>query len=52
MAKIVMVWKRAMVRVARAMAMVTRVASDKEGEGVEEGDDDEEGDGVGEVGGG
>ncbi len=41
-----------MLRVARAMATVTRVAGDEEDEGVEEGNDDEEGDGDGDVGGG
>jgi hypothetical protein len=45
-------WKRVMVRAARAMATATRVAGDKEGEGVEEGDKDEEGDGDSNVGGG
>ena len=44
-------WKRAMVRAARAMPM-ERVAGDKEGEGVEAGNEDEEGDGEGDVGGG
>jgi hypothetical protein len=41
-----------MLRVARAMATVTRVAGDEEDEGVEEGNDDKEGDGDGDVGGG
>ena len=42
-----MAWKRAMVRAARAMAMAmaTRVAGDKEDEGVKEGDEYKEGDG-------
>ena len=47
-----MAWKRAMVRVARAMVMATRVAGDEEGEGVKEDDKDKEGDGDGNVGGG
>ena len=34
------------------MATATRVAGDEEDEGVEEGNDDEEGDGDGDVGGG
>ncbi len=34
------------------MAMATRMAGDKEDEGVEEGNDDEEGDGESDVGGG
>ena len=34
------------------MAMTTRVAGDEEDEGVEEGNDDKEGDGNGNVGGG
>jgi hypothetical protein len=42
-AKREMTWKRAMVRAARAMATMTRVAGDKEGEGVIEGDKDKEG---------
>jgi len=42
-AKRAMAWKRAMVRAARAMATMTRVAGDKEGEGIEEGDEDKEG---------
>jgi hypothetical protein len=41
-----------MLRVARAMATVTRVAGDEEDEGVEEGNDDKEGNGNGDVGGG
>jgi len=41
-----------MMRAARAMATATRVAGDEEDEGVEEGNDDEEGDGDGDVGGG
>ena len=41
-----------MLRAARAMAMATRVAGDEEDEGVEEGNDDEESDGDGDVGGG
>ena len=41
-----------MLRAARAMAMATRVAGDEEDEGVEEGNDDEERDGDGSVGGG
>jgi hypothetical protein len=41
-----------MLRAARAMATATRVAGDEEDEGVEEGNDDEEGDGDGDVGGG
>ena len=42
-----------MARATRAaMAMATRVAGDEEDEGVEEGNDDEEGDGDGYVGGG
>ena len=41
-----------MLRAARAMAMATKVAGDEEDEGVEEGNDDEEGDGDGDVGGG
>ncbi len=45
-------WKRAMVRAARAMPMATRVVGDKEGEGVEAGNEDEEGDGEGGVSGG
>ena len=40
-----------MMRAARAMATATRVAGDEEDEGVEEGNDDEEGDGDGNVGG-
>ena len=40
MAKWAMAWKRAMVRAARAMAMATRVAGDKEGEGIKECDED------------
>ncbi len=51
MAKRAMVWKRAMVRVARAMVMATRVAGDEEGGGVKEGDEEEEGDGDSNVGG-
>ena len=51
MAKRVMAWKRVMVRAARVTAMVTRVAGDEEGEGVEEGDENKEGDGDGNVGG-
>ena len=35
---------------ARAMAMATRVAGDKEDEGIEEGNDNEEGNGDGDVG--
>ena len=50
-AKRAMAWKRAMVRAARAMATMTRVVGDKEGEGVIEGDEDKEGDGDGDVGG-
>jgi len=42
-----------MLRAARAMETATRVVSgDKEDEGVEEGNDNEEGDGDGDVGGG
>jgi hypothetical protein len=41
-----------MLRAARAMAMATKVAGDEEDEGVEEGNDDEERDGDGDVGGG
>ena len=41
-----------MLREARAMATATRVAGDEEDEGVEEGNDDEERDGDGGVGGG
>ncbi len=41
-----------MLRAARAMATATRVAGDEEYEGVEEGNDDKEGDGDGDVGGG
>ena len=52
MAKRGMAWKRAMVRAARAMAMATRVACDEEGEGVEEGDEDKEGNGNSDMGGG
>ena len=51
-AKRAMAWKRAMVRVARAMATATRVAGGEDGEGVKEGNKDEEGDGNGNVGGG
>ncbi len=39
-------------RAARVLATGTRVAGDEEDEGVEEGNDDEEGDGDGDVGGG
>ena len=48
-----MAWKRVMVRGARMMVPVTRVAGNEEGEGVKEDDEDEEGDGdgKGEVGG-
>ena len=41
-----------MLRATRAMAMATRLAGDKEDEGVEEGNDDKEGDGDGDVCGG
>jgi len=41
-----------MLRAARAMATVTRLAGDEEDEGVEEGNDDKEGNGDGDVGGG
>ena len=41
-----------MLRAAREMATATRVVGDEEDEGVEEGNDDEEGDVDGEVGGG
>jgi hypothetical protein len=41
-----------MLRAARAMATATRVAGDEEDKGVEEGNDNEEGDGDGDVGGG
>ncbi len=41
-----------MVRVARAMTMATRVVGNEEGEGVEEGNKDKEGDGDSDVGGG
>ena len=41
-----------MLREAWVMATATRVAGDEEDEGVEEGNDDEEGDGDGDVGGG
>jgi hypothetical protein len=44
-----MAWKRAMVRAARAMGTATRVAGDKEDAGVKEGNDDEEGNGDGNV---
>ena len=39
-----------MLRAARAMAMATRVAGNEEDEGIEEGNDDEESDGDGDVG--
>jgi len=39
-----------MLRAAGAMATATRVAGDEEDEGVEEGNDDEEGDGDSDVG--
>ena len=39
-------------RAARVMATAKRVAGDEEDEGVEEGNDDKEGDGEGDVGGG
>jgi hypothetical protein len=39
-----------MMRAARAMATATRVAGDEEDEGVEEGNDGEEGDVDGDVG--
>ena len=39
-----------MLRAARVMATAMRVAGDKEVEGVEEGNDDEEGNGDGDVG--
>ena len=51
-AKRAMAWKRAMVRVARAMATAAGVAGGEEGEVVKEGNEDEEGDGKGNVGGG
>ena len=41
-----------MLRAARAMATATRVAGDEEDEGVEEGNDDKEGDVNGDMGGG
>ena len=41
-----------MMRAAIVMATATRVAGDEEDEGVEEGNDDKEGDGDGDVGGG
>ncbi len=41
-----------MLRAARVMATATRVVGNEEDEGVEEGSDDEEGDGDGDVGGG
>ena len=41
-----------MLRAARAMATATRVAGNKEDEGVEEGNDDEEGDVDGDMSGG
>ena len=41
-----------MLRAARAMATATRVAGDEENEGVEEGNDNEEGDGDSDMGGG
>ena len=41
-----------MLRAARATATATRVAGDEEDKGVEEGNDDEEGDVDGDVGGG
>ena len=41
-----------MLREARAMATVTRVAGDEEDEGIEEGNDNAEGDGNGDMGGG
>ena len=41
-----------MLRAARAMATATRVAGDEEDKGVKEGNDDEEDDGDGDVGGG
>ena len=52
-AKRAMAWKRVMVRGARMMVTVTRVAGNEEGEGVKEDDKDEEGngDGEGDVGG-
>ena len=52
MAKMAMVWKRVMVRAARAMATATRVTGDEKGEGDEEGDEDKEGDGDDDVSGG
>jgi hypothetical protein len=52
MAKMAMVWKRVMVRAARAMATATRVTDDEKGEGDEEGDEDKEGDGDDDVSGG
>ncbi len=42
-AKRAMAWKRAMVRASRAMVTMTRVAGNKEGKGVIEGDKDKEG---------
>ena len=53
MTKRAMAWKRVMVRGARMMVTVTRVAGNEEGEGIKEDDEDEEGDGdgKGEVGG-
>ena len=44
-AKRAMAWKRVMVRGARMMVTVTRVAGNEEGEGVKEDDKDEEGNG-------
>ncbi len=41
-----------MLRAAKAMATATRVAGDEENEGVEEGNDNEEGDGDSDMGGG
>ena len=40
-----------MLRAARAMATATRVAGNEEDEGIEEGNDDKEGNGDGDVGG-
>ena len=39
-------------RAAREVATATRVAGGKDGEGVKEGNEDEEGDGDGDMGGG
>jgi len=46
-----MAWKRVMVRAARVMMMANRVVGNEEGLGIEDGDEDKEGDGEGDVGG-